>query len=67
MLMQEQLSTLVHLQVCGTDSMSGMQAWRYLQAALAFGKQLKVWSLQNHALQCESSFHQTRFCLICLL
>lgn len=59
MLMKEPKSVLVHLQVCGTDSMSGTQAWRYLEAALAFGKELKVWSLQNNALQCEYSCHQT--------
>lgn len=59
MLTKEPKSVLVHLQVCGTDSMSGTQAWRYLEAALAFGKELKVWSLQSDALQCECSFHQT--------
>ncbi len=59
MLMKEPKSVLVHLQVCGTDSVSGAQAWRYLEAALAFGKELKVWSLQNDSLQCEYSFHQT--------
>ena len=46
--------------------MSGMQAWRYLEAALALGKELKVWSLQNDALLCEYSFHQTGPYLISL-
>ena len=34
MLMKEPKSVLVHLQVCGTDSMSGKQAWRYLEQLL---------------------------------
>ncbi|KAL0021637.1 hypothetical protein WJX77_002795 [Trebouxia sp. C0004] len=28
-------------------------AWRYLEAALASGKELKLWSIQNDALVCE--------------
>ena len=58
MLIKAPQSVLMYLQVCGNDSMSGAQAWRYLEAALASGKELKVWSIQNDALQCESSFHQ---------
>ncbi len=59
MLMKEPKSVLVYLQICGTDSMSGTQAWPYLEAALASGKELKVWSIQNDALLCEYSFQQT--------
>ena len=57
--MKEPQSVLVYLQVCGSDSLSGAQAWRCLEAALASGKELKVWSIQNDALLCEYSSHQT--------
>ena len=59
MLMQEPQTVLLYLQVCRNHSLSAALAWRYLEAALAFGKELKVWSLQNDSLQCEYSFHQT--------